>query len=261
MKSMVTVTINGKLVRATEGEMLLTVIRREKINVPALCHHEAVEPYGACRLCMVEITKTEWKGWNDYVTSCLYPAVDGLIVQTHSPTVIELRRTILDLYLARCPEAALVQKLAAEYGLTKTSFEPVREPNDCILCGLCTRICDQMGFAAISAVNRGHGREIAPPLREAPPDCVGCLACALNCPTDYIKFSDQGAKREIWGRSFELLTDRKTGQTTITKEFAEYLVANRSIPHDYFDLSDESHRKELALGMGKIAQFSREEKA
>ena len=66
--TMVTVTINGKHVHAKEGEMLLAVLRREKIDVPALCHHEAVEPYGACRLCMVEITKSEWKGWTDMVT-------------------------------------------------------------------------------------------------------------------------------------------------------------------------------------------------
>lgn len=256
---MVTVTINGKLVRAADGEMLLAVLRREKIDIPALCHHEAVEPYGACRLCMVEITKAEWKGSTDMVTSCLYPVAEGLIVQTHSPIIIELRRTIMDLYLARCPNTPEIQELAAQYGVMKTSFEEVAEPNDCILCGLCTRVCDRMGFFAISAVNRGHGREIAPPLREAPPDCVGCLACALNCPTNFIKYMDDGVTRTIWGRKFELIKDARTGQPTITKEFAEYLARHRAIPEEYFTVNDESHRKELALGMGKMAQWSREE--
>jgi bidirectional [NiFe] hydrogenase diaphorase subunit len=258
---MVTLTINGKMVRAEAGEMLLTIIRREKIDIPALCHHEAVEPYGACRLCMVEISKPEWRGGTDLVTSCLYPASEGLSVQTHSPKVIELRKTILDLYLARNPNTPLIQTMAAQYGITATSYETVPEPDDCILCGLCTRICDQMGFKAISAVNRGHGREIAPPLKQAPPTCVGCLACALNCPTNYIKFTDDGTTRVIWEKRFDLLKDARTGQPTITREFAEYLVQNRSIESDYFNLNDESHRKDLALGMGKIVQLSREGKS
>ena len=119
----VTLTINGKLVRATQGEYLLGVLRRERIDIPALCNHEAVEPYGGCRLCMIEVTRPEWDGWKNYVTSCLYPAADGLVIQTDSPQVIEIRRTILDLYLARCPEAKLVQDLAARYGVRGLAFE------------------------------------------------------------------------------------------------------------------------------------------
>lgn len=256
--STVMITINGKPVRATAGEYLLGVLRREKIDVPALCHHESVEPYGGCRLCTVEITKAEWKGWKDYVVSCLYPVAAGLIVQTHAPEVIELRKTLLDLYLARHPQTKLIQDMAAEYGVTQTSYQTVPEPNDCILCGLCVRICDRMGFAAISAVNRGHGREIAPPLHEAPPDCVGCLACALNCPTNYIKYEDAGFKRTIWKKTFELLRDGKTGAPTITREFAEYLIKHRNIEADYFKRNDESHRKETALNLGKIVQWNRE---
>ena len=80
---MVHLTINGRIVQAEEGEMLLAVIRREGIKIPAECHHEAVEPFGACRLCTVEITRKEWDGWSNYVTSCLYPVADGLIVEVH----------------------------------------------------------------------------------------------------------------------------------------------------------------------------------
>jgi NADH dehydrogenase/NADH:ubiquinone oxidoreductase subunit G len=256
---MVTLTINGKLARAEEGEMLLAVIRRQGIDIPAVCHHDAVEPYGACRLCMVEITKEEWNGWKNHVTSCLYPVEEGLIVNTHTEKLQELRRTLVDLMLARNPDTPLIQQLAAEYGLTHTSYEPVPEPNDCILCGICTRICDEMGFHAISSVNRGHGKEIAPPLHEPPPDCVGCLACALNCPTNFIKFTDRGKTRTIWDKEFELLTCEKTGRPGITREFAEYLIKHRGIPEDYFKIDDESHRKELALSMGKITNWGREE--
>ena len=253
---MVTLTINGKVVQANEGEYLLAVIRRMGIDIPALCQHDAVEPYGGCRLCMVEITKEEWNGWKNHVTSCLYPVEEGLIVNTHAPKIIELRKTLLDLFLARNPHTPLIQKMAAEYGLTKSSFELVPEPNDCILCGICTRVCDEMGFSAISTVNRGHGKEVAPPLDQPPPDCVGCLACAQACPTNFIKFKDNGTTREIWGRTFEMLTCEKTGKPTITKEFADYLVKNRNIPEEYFTKGDEAHRKETALTMGTITRWS-----
>lgn len=257
---MVTIVINGKQVRANEGEMLLAVIRREGIDIPSTCHHEAVEPYGACRLCTVEITKDSWKGWKNYVTSCLYPVEDGLIVQTHSEKVIDLRKTLLDLYLARSPKAELIQNMAAEYGVLKTSFEEVPDGNDCILCGLCTRICDAMGFHAISSVNRGHGKEIAPPLWEVPPDCVGCLSCAENCPTNFIKFKKDGPTLEIWGKTFERV-QTKSGEYTITKDFAKALQDRREIPAEYFEEDDTSHRNTTAKTMGRIANWTREAKA
>jgi len=246
------------MVQAIEGEMLLAVLRREKIDIPALCHHDAVEPYGACRLCMVEITKPEWDGWTKMVTSCLYPVEDNLIVTTHSSQLIELRKTIIDLLLARHPNTTEIIKLATEYGITKTSYEEVPDGDDCILCGLCTRICSQMGFNAISSVGRGHDKEIAPPLKEAPPDCTGCLACAQNCPTSFIKFTDEGTVRTIWGKKFEILTCKECGKKTITKDFAEYLSQKQDIPMEYFELCDDCHRKYTALTMGKIANWSRE---
>lgn len=258
MTKMVHLTINGKVVQANESEMLLAVIRREGIKIPATCHHEAVEPFGACRLCTVEVTKDEWDGWKNYVTSCLYPVQENLIVNTHSSTVIELRKTLIDLQLARCPNSPEIRQLAEEYGITKTTYEEIPEGDNCILCALCTRICDQMGFAAISTVGRGHGKEIAPPLNEAPPDCVGCLACALNCPTNVIPFTDDGNYRTIWNKQFELISCARCDKKTITTEFAKTLSESRNIPISYFEICDECHRKELAQTMGRIASWSRE---
>ena len=255
----VNITINGRVVRAETGEMLLDVFRREGIYVPALCDHGSVEPFGACRLCTVEITKEEWKGWKNYVTSCLYPVADGLIIQTDSETVIDLRRTLLDLQLARHPDTPLIQEMAAKYGVLKTSYEEVAEGDDCILCALCTRICDQMGFAAISTVGRGHGKRVAPPLDEPPPDCIGCLACAQCCPTNFIKYVQEGARREIWGKRFEMITCSKCGEPTLTREFAQSLSESRDIPMTYFEVCDDCHRSELARTMGKISNWSREE--
>lgn len=254
---MITLTINGKLVKAQPGEMLLKVIRREKIDIPAACHHDSVEPHGGCRLCTVEITHKDWKGWKGQVTSCLYPVEEGLVVGTHTPQVIELRKTILDLYLARSPQSEVVRGWAQEYGIVQTSFETIPDGNDCILCSLCTRVCDQMGFHAISAAGRGHGKEIAPPLWQAPEACVGCLACANVCPTNYIKYTDKGGTREIWGKKFELLKCEKTGAPTVTREFADHLSKHRNIPAEYFKLGDKAHRTETAMTMGKIANWQK----
>jgi len=256
---MVSLTINGKLVQAEPDEMLLAVLKRMDIDIPSLCDHPAVEPFGACRLCTVEITRTEWDGWSKHVTSCLYPVEEGLIVTTHSPAVVELRKTLIDLHLARSPKAELIKKMAAEFGILKTSYSEIKDGDDCILCGLCTRICDTMGFHAISTVNRGHGKEIAPPLNEPPPDCVGCASCAQICPTNFIKYKDTKSTRKIWGKTFKMVKCESTNQPVITEEFAAYLTKHREIPEDYFKRNDATHRKDLALTMGKISAWDRQE--
>jgi NADH dehydrogenase/NADH:ubiquinone oxidoreductase subunit G len=238
--------------------MLLTVTRREGIDIPALCHHEAVEPFGGCRLCIVEITKAEWDGWTNYVTACLYPVEDGLIVQTHSSKVNELRKTNLDLLSARCPNSPEIRQLAADYGVTRTSFEEVLDADNCILCGLCTRVCERLGFNAISTVGRGHDKQVAPPLKEAPADCVGCLSCAEVCPTNVIKYTDVDGTRTIWEKKFELIACKECGKKIITRDFAEALSTQRDIPIDYFEICDECHRKELSVKMGSIVSWSRE---
>jgi bidirectional [NiFe] hydrogenase diaphorase subunit len=248
----VKIQINGRWYEANEGEMVLDILRREKIDVPALCAHEAVEPFGACRLCMVEITHEDWGGWRGNVTSCLYPAEDKLIVTTHTPRIIELRKMILNLLLARCPNSPEIQKLAEEYGVFATDFVPRPDADDCILCGLCTRVCAQMGFYAISIVGRGYGREVGTPLKEAPPDCTGCLACVNICPTHCIKYEDVGKTRKIWNREFELLACKRCGKMIITCELADHLIANRNIPAEYFDLCDDCKRDDIAKNMGKL---------
>lgn len=249
---MVHITINGKVVKAHEGEMLLSVIRREGIDVPALCDHPAVEPCGSCRLCMVEITRQEWDGWIKHVTSCLYPVEEGLIVNTHTPQVMEIRKTILDLYLARCPESDVIQKMAEEYGLRKTSFEVVPEADNCIMCYACTRICEVLGKSAIAAVERGHDKVIAPPFGDVPPDCIGCLSCAHICPTDVIKWKDEDGRRTIWNKSFEMISCGECGKPIITREFAEYVMEKRNIPKEYFDLCDRCKRIATARKMGEL---------
>jgi len=255
---MMHLTINGKVAKAAEGEMLLTAIRRQGIDVPALCDHAAVEPCGACRMCMVEITRGDWNGWKKHVTSCLYPVEEGLIVSTHTPQVMEIRRTILDLYLARCPESDVIQKMAEEYGLYKTSFKVIPDGDNCIMCYACTRICEVLGKSAISAVMRGHNKVIAPPLGEPPPDCIGCLSCAHICPTDVIAWKDEDGSRTIWDKRFDLLSCAKCGKKTITRDFADYLIEKRKLPAEYFAVCDDCKRTDLAKKMGGLVEKAKE---
>lgn len=249
---MVNLTINGKAVQAEKGEMLLAVIERMGINIPAICHHDAVEPTGNCRLCMVEITKKDWDGWKKSVTSCLYPVEEGLIVQTHTDELHEIRKTLLDLQLANCPNSAVVQKMAAEYGVHKTSFEVQPEGDDCIMCYACTRICEVLGRSAIVPVDRGHNKVIAPPFGEEPEECIGCLSCAHICPTDHIKWHDKSGMRVIWDKKFELIECKECGKRTITREFADYLIKERDLPEEYFDICDDCKRKETAKKFGSL---------
>lgn len=246
------ITINGKVVKARDDEMLLDVIRRQGIDVPALCEHSAIEPTGNCRLCMVEITRSEWEGWKKNVTSCLYPVEDGLIVSTHTDDLLEIRKTLLDLQLARCPDSEVIQKMAEEYGVFETSFVAKQEGDNCIMCYACTRICEVLGQNAISAVMRGQEKVIAPPFGEEPADCVGCLACSQICPTDVIPYEDQNGVRTIWKKKFDLIACKKCGKTTITKEFAELLVEKKNLPMEYFEICDDCKRQDLANKMGGL---------
>jgi bidirectional [NiFe] hydrogenase diaphorase subunit len=196
-------TINGKRVEAHDGEYVLAVARRAGIQIPTLCEHKAVEAFGACRLCMVEVTKEAWKGWKGLMTACLYPAAADLIIETDSERVRLVRRNVLDLLLARCPDSKLIQRLAAEHGVQQTSFTPRDEPDLCILCGLCTRVCEAYATAAITTYSRGSTKAVGPFAGQPPADCVGCGACALICPTGNIATRRDAQIYSIWQRTFD----------------------------------------------------------
>lgn len=185
---MISITIDGQPVEVEEGTTILEAAQRLGIHIPALCHHPALEPYGACRLCTVEIA---YNGRSRLVTSCNYPIRWEMDVQTASEKVVKGRKLLAELLLARCPNAPKVQEIAASFGVTETRFEPGREDELCYLCGLCVRICEELiGQSAISFVGRGVDRAVGAPFLKFSDDCIACGACEFICPTGAIKLED-----------------------------------------------------------------------
>jgi bidirectional [NiFe] hydrogenase diaphorase subunit len=194
---MVKLTINGREIKAEEGTTLLYAARENNIYIPTLCSNEAVAPYGACRLCLVEI-KTA-RGRERLVTSCIYMAEEGLTVLTDTEKIRKIRRMLLELLLARCPDSEVVQDLAQKAGVNKTRFVEQTDNNKCILCANCARTCDEVvGVAAISLAKRGVERELTTPFSEDFSEaCIGCGSCSYSCPTGAITMEDNKGKRVI----------------------------------------------------------------
>ena len=253
---MPTLTIDGRKVDVREGAYILEAAQKAGVHIPTLCAFDGLEPWGGCRLCVVDMSQADWDDdWFKMVTACNHPAEDGMTVLTATERVLETRRVVLDLLLARCPDTRLIQRLAAEHGVEQTSYQRNPEPTDCILCGLCTRVCDHIGVSAIASVNRGWGREIAPPFNQPPPDCIGCLACAEICPTDCIPYETSNVKRTIWGREFEMLRDPVDGRAVITMAQAEHFARRSGVPESYFATSDNSKRRQMASTFVKLSQL------
>jgi bidirectional [NiFe] hydrogenase diaphorase subunit len=175
--------IDGKEVRAEEGMTLLETARVAGIAIPTLCHHPELEPFGGCRLCLVEI---ERDGRTRLVVSCVYLAEAGLIVRTRSEKIDRLRRTMLELLLAHAPDAPQLVELAAEYGADRARFE--QEASFCVHCGLCVRYCAEVkGAHAVGFIDRGIRKEICFLPRLAAAEYPACQECFPLCPTSYLQ--------------------------------------------------------------------------
>jgi bidirectional [NiFe] hydrogenase diaphorase subunit len=171
-------TINGVGTSVAKGTTVLEAARFMGFPIPTLCHAEGLSPYGACRLCVVEIGKGER---SRLVSSCTYPAEEGLVVRTTSARVLRSRRMILELMVATCPQSKVIQDLAASHGLNQQRFR--QEDHDCILCGLCVRMCEeQMMGKAIGFFGRGKSRHIGTPFDFKSEDCRLCGGCMYVCP-------------------------------------------------------------------------------
>jgi bidirectional [NiFe] hydrogenase diaphorase subunit len=174
-------TIDGKKVSAQKDWTILETARAHRIHIPTLCFHPAVSPWGSCRLCVVE---TRYGKRGQVVASCLTRPVHELEVMTNSERVHNVRRWVLEMLLAECPASQEIRKLAAEYGVTSTRFA-VTDPNEeCLRCGLCVAVCNEVvGVQALTFGSRGVKKSLETPYRVPNNACVGCGCCVSVCPT------------------------------------------------------------------------------
>jgi bidirectional [NiFe] hydrogenase diaphorase subunit len=181
--SKILLEIDGKKVEAKQGMTVLEAAQGAGITIPTLCHHEKLEPFGGCRLCIVEVDD---RGWTKLVVACVYPVEENLVVRTRSEKVDRIRKTILELLLAHAPDAMDLQELAQEYGADKGRFE--KEASFCIHCGLCVRYCAEVKKKnAVGFVDRGIRKEISFIPEIASKECNDCKECFPLCPTSYLQ--------------------------------------------------------------------------
>jgi NADH dehydrogenase/NADH:ubiquinone oxidoreductase subunit G len=192
---MIELRIDGLDVQIEEGSSILDAARFYGIEIPTLCHYDGLSPYGACRLCVVEIGEGDKA---KLVSSCTYPAEPGLVVRTNTRQIVQTRRVLVELLLAMCPSSKTIQDLASAMEVKKVRFKV--EHNDCILCGLCIRMCaEQMDAQAIGFVNRGKDREITTPFDAKSDVCRTCGGCMYICPVCELRCQGPDAPADVCG--------------------------------------------------------------
>ncbi|MBG0859441.1 MAG: (2Fe-2S)-binding protein, partial [Bacteroidales bacterium] len=200
----ITIQVNNRKIRAEKGETILSAIYRNGITIPTLCRMKDFTPTGACRMCVVEV-----EGYDRLVTACSQPVEEWMRLWTHSPRVINARKTIVELLLSNHPDDCLycdrnlnceLQQLAEELNvrerrirgmkirsrLDQSSPAIVREPAKCILCGRCVRICEEVITSnSLDFINKGRETHIGAALdRDFNfSSCIHCGQCVQVCPT------------------------------------------------------------------------------
>ncbi|MDD3715557.1 MAG: NADH-dependent [FeFe] hydrogenase, group A6 [Candidatus Neomarinimicrobiota bacterium] len=201
------IKINNNAYWANPGETILQVTQREGIKIPTLCYMSDLTPTGACRICVVEIETGQ------LVPACAFPVYNGMEVQTNSKKVRRSRKSIIELLIANHPQDCLVcvrngncdlQDLAAEYGVRSYRYvgekrsgkldlaSPAveRDPEKCILCGRCVRMCHEVqNVGAIDFVNRGFYSQVSPAMDRSlnTTACVYCGQCVVACPVGALR--------------------------------------------------------------------------
>ena len=189
------VNINGLDLQAEDGATILEAARFIGFPIPTLCHMDGLTPYGACRLCVVEIGP---KDKAKLVSSCTYPVEDGLIVRTASERVLRARSMVIELLLASCPQSKVIQDLASAHNVHQQRFR--QEHEDCIYCGRCVRMCEeQMMAKAIGFRGRGENRTIGTPFDVRSEECRLCGACVYVCPACQLRCTYNEPEQAICG--------------------------------------------------------------
>ena len=192
---MITLTINGLQVSVEKGTTLLEAAQFLGFPIPTLCHMEGLSPYGACRLCVVEIGEGPR---SKLVTSCTYPVEEGLKVRTASHRVVKARKMIIELLLASCPQSKTIQDLASAHNVRQQRFK--QEYEDCIMCGRCVRMCEeQMMAKAIGFSGRGEKRAVGSPFNVKSEVCRQCGGCIYVCPVCELRCTYNEPEKAICG--------------------------------------------------------------
>ena len=190
---MITFKLNGLEVQAEPGSTILDTAKFYGLEIPTLCYMEGLDPWGGCRLCVVEIGEGPKA---KMVSSCTYRVEEGLVVHTDTKRVLAARRMMIELMLSTAPMSKELQDLASKFGVTQQRFPPRNE--ECVYCGLCIRMCDQqMDARAIGFQNRGYRRKISTPFDIKSEECRLCGACMYVCPACAARCGGPNADTDI----------------------------------------------------------------
>ncbi len=259
--AMIKIKLNGAVVEADAGAAVIEVARREGLSIPSLCYHEALGPYGACRLCIVEAEGPTLR--RSLTTSCNLKVFEGLTIETETPLVKTSRRVLFELLLAKSPDSKPLTEMAKKFGVTSTRFSTGKH-GGCVQCGLCVRACQNaIGVSAITFSGRGQKRHVATAFNRLSEACIGCGACANVCPTGSIKLQDRDGERKLFIRenvisTFELVRCRSCGTAYATRKFLDHAAA-KSNTADYSETKDKfcssCARKKYAEGYSEIVSM------
>lgn len=195
MSRMINIVLNGERVKVPAGTTVLEAARNKGIDIPTLCRHEALDPAGFCRLCIVEV---DGPVPHSIRVSCVQEVQEGLVVATDTERIRRNRKLLFELLLARASENKQLIDFAAGYGVTETRFAG-GESDDCIRCGLCVRVCrDKVGAHALCFAHRGFERRVTTEFERLSGYCIGCGSCAQICPTGAIRLEDRGDERRVF---------------------------------------------------------------
>jgi len=232
----VSIKIDGRELQAEPDRTVLQVALDNDVEIPTLCHHAGLADVGACRVCLVEI---DGPGGRPVVmASCTLPVAEGLVVRTETAAVKRNRRTVVELLLGRAPRSEAILALAARDGLTESRYVPAHDAGNCVLCGLCVRVCEErLGAEAITYKGRTCSREISAAFGKLSDSCLACGSCATLCPTGVMRVVDTDTTRKILRNDLEisereLLRCRSCGAAICSREFHEWTLARQgSTPH------------------------------
>ena len=175
--------IDGKEVAATEGMTVLEAAQGAGVEIPTLCYHEQLVPFGGCRLCIVEVQGDDQQR---LLVSCVHPVESGLVLKTRSDKIDRMRKALLELLLAHAPHSTLLQELAQEYGADPERY--AKDASFCVHCGLCVRYCAEVKqLNAVGFIDRGIRKEISFIPEIAARECNACKECFELCPTSYLQ--------------------------------------------------------------------------